>query len=411
MYLQSEHKLPLLQYKVSVKRELTAVLSWWMKYSKDHANGGFYGSVNNNNLPEADAPKGIVLNSRILWAFSAAFLHTRNNSYLEMADRAFDYILHHFIDDEYGGVFWSVDATGAMNDGRKQIYGLAFCMYGMAEYYKATRNKTALQTATDLFALIEQYSLDKERGGYIEAFSREWAAADDLRLSDKDDNEKKTMNTHLHIIEAYANLYTIWPDLNLQQKINDLLGLFSTRFMQNANGHLHLFFDEDWKLKSTLQSFGHDIEAGWLLLKCAEISGNQEYIDQYKKYSISFVNAAAEGLDEDGGLWYEYEPAIQHLIREKHAWPQAEAMIGFYNAWQLTGDDTYLKRSQESFRFILDYLKDRQNGEWYWGVYADYTVMQKEKAGFWKCPYHSARACIEIYDRINKSIQKEIHAI
>jgi cellobiose epimerase len=389
----------LLPYKAAVQREMDSILSWWMKYMIDE-RGGFYGSVNNSNEADLTAPKGIVLNSRILWAFSAAYVHSGNESHLNIAQRAFDYILDHFVDAEYGGVYWSVNAQGKKNDEKKQVYGQAFCIYGMAEYYKASGNVLALHVAKELFKLTEHYSFDKQQGGYIEAFTRKWQAADDLRLSDKDANERKTMNTHLHLIEAYAGLYAVWPDEILQEKIVDLLEAFDQHIISNRDAHLHLFMDEYWEVRSSLVSFGHDIEAAWLLLECAETINDQSLIDRYKMRSVAMANAAARGRDADGGLWYEYEPTKKQWIKEKHSWPQAEAMVGFFNAWQLTGDQLYLKYSRDAFDFIQTTIKDEVNGEWYWGIGEDGRPMRKEKAGFWKCPYHSVRACIEISKRI-----------
>lgn len=322
-------------------------------------------------------------------------------NHYKTAQRAYDYILGYFIDKEYGGVYWAVDANGNMRDGRKQIYGLAFCIYGLAEYYKISNEQQSLDTAIDLYNCIELYSFDKNKNGYIEAFTREWAAISDLRLSEKDNNERKTMNTHLHIVEAYANLYAVWPDAGLKEKTSNLLFLFDRYFVNSANHHLNLFFDDDWQLKSSLQSYGHDIEAAWLLLQCAEIIEEEKWIDQFRQYAVPVTEAATEGLDADGGLWYEYEPDGDQLIHEKHSWPQAEAMIGFYNAYQLTEKEKYLQMSLRSWEFVKKHIKDKENGEWFWGVNGDYTIMPKEKTGFWKCPYHNSRACIELVKRIN----------
>jgi len=395
----------LLQYRSEVNGELEAILSWWSEYMIDEEDGGFKGSVKNDNLPDTSADKGIVLNSRILWTFSSAYSFTKEKTYLGIATRAFEYILHHFIDHKHGGVFWSVDAKGERKNAKKQVYGLAFTIYGMAEYFKVTGEGEALHLAKDLYERIEQYSFDDSKGGYIEAFSDDWSAIGDLRLSEKDDNEKKTMNTHLHIIEAYANLYTVWPDKKLREKIAALLELFDRYIINKANHHLHLFMDEGWNVRSSLISFGHDIEAAWLLLECAEATGYQSYIDQYKKISVELTGVAMQGLDTDGGLWYEYDPAKDHWTREKHSWPQAEAMVGFFNAWQLTGDEKYLQYSQDSFDFIKTHIKDHEKGEWFWGIEEDGTVMQKEKAGFWKCPYHSSRACMEIMKRVDTQLK------
>jgi len=402
---RTEIKKMLLQYREEVKDELNEILRWWMQNMVDKEKGGFFGLVSNDNVADIDAEKGVVLNSRILWTFSSAYLFSKEKNYMDLAKRAFEYIVHHFHDKEFGGVFWSVDAMGNMKDGRKQIYGLAFCIYALAEYYKISGEGSALQLAKNLYQDIEKNSFDIENGGYIEAFTREWNNAEDLRLSDKDDNERKTMNTHLHIVEAYANLYLVWPDKILKEKIISLLEIFDQYIIHKNNFHLHLFMEDNWNVRSTLISFGHDIEAGWLLLECAEIISDQSLIDKYKQLAIRLTDAAAEGQDHVyGGLWYEYEPKTGKWEKEKHSWPQAEAMVGFFNAWQITGDEKYLRQSIKSFDFIKNHIKDKIKGEWFWGIEENGSLMKKEKAGFWKCPYHNARACMEISKRISDMV-------
>jgi len=405
-HILNEELLKILSaYKAEVYHEWLSILNYWSKNTIDTAFGGFYGSVDNNNVPREAAAKGIVMNSRILWTFSASSIRIGNKEFTDIADRAFNYIMQHFIDHEQGGVYWSVDHRGNILDDRKQIYGLAFCIYGMSEYYKMSENPAALELCKILFTCIEQYSYDIKYGGYFEAFTREWKMIDDLRLSEKDANEKKTMNTHLHIIEAYANLYSVWPDTGLRQKISSLLDIFEKHFINKDSFHLNLFLDEQWNLRSSLISYGHDIEAAWLLLQCAEIIQDDEYIKIYRKHAVEIANSAAEGLDSDGGLWYEYEPLDEVMIREKHSWPQAEAMIGFLNVFQITGNKKYLLQSLKSWEFIKDQLVDKKNGEWFWGVDENNLVMNnKDKAGFWKCPYHSCRACMEIQYRVTAII-------
>ncbi len=385
--------------RTEIAGELFSILDFWMNRTIDSKHGGFVGSIGNDNVADAEAAKGIVMNSRILWTFSAAYNREKKQVHLDVAARAYRYIVDHFIDRKYGGVYWSVDCKGKMLNGRKQIYGLAFCIYGLSEYYKATREDVALHLACNLYEQIEKNSFDKYQGGYFEAFTQGWKPADDLRLSEKDSNEKKTMNTHLHIIEAYANLYTVWPDETLSESIKHLLDVFDQHFIDPRTFHLRLFMSEHWTSKSSLISYGHEIEASWLLLECAEAIRNEHYINRFRKLGIRLADAAAEGLDSDGGLWYEFEPAENRLIKEKHSWPQAEAMVGFLNAWQLTGDEKYLQYFNGAWGFTKNHIVDHRNGEWFWGVNEDYSVMQKEKAGFWKCPYHNSRACMEILKR------------
>lgn len=374
--------------------ELNEILSYWQQVVAKKDGSGFFGAVNYKDEPDPHAPHGIVLYSRILWAYSAAVNATGNTEWRNMADLAYQGIVNHFEDKEWGGVYWSVSADGTPLDTRKQLYGMAFCIYGLAEYYSLTMDPAVLAKATTLYRLIEHYGFDNQHNGYVEAFARNWKELDDLRLSDKDQNERKTMNTHLHIVEAYANLYAVWPDEGLKEKIRNLLSLFNTHFIDPDTGHLNLFFNDQWELKSKLISYGHDIEAAWLLPWCAAQIGDEEWIDLYNKKTVFIANAAARGLDGDGGLWYEFDPVKHVLVLEKHSWPQAEALLGFYHAWKVSGDEKYLRKLRHCWQFIKTYIKDKAAGEWYWGVYADYAVMKKDKAGFWKCPYHNTRAVL-----------------
>ena len=389
------------QYYTELDHECLSILDWWMKHSIDDNNGGFYGKIDNDNNVMSGAPKGAVLNFRILWTFSAAYNHYKTPAYLQTATRAFNYISTHFIDTEYGGVYWSVNEFGKPLDVKKQVYAIAFAVYGLSEYYMASGDETALRSAIDLYNAIERYSHDIQRGGYLEAFSRDWNDLPDLRLSVKDFNEKKTMNTHLHVLEAYANLYKIWPDEELKKNIIAIINLFIQYFIDSETGHLILFFDVEWNPRHGMISYGHDIEAAWLIQEAAEIINAADLIEKVKELSEKLAIAAARGLDEDGGLWYEKDIINNHMVTEKHWWPQAEAMVGFYNLWENTGNQSYLQKSLDSWVFTQQHLLNKQHGEWYWGVKADNSIMQGEdKAGLWKCPYHNGRACLELMHRI-----------
>jgi mannobiose 2-epimerase len=319
-----------------------------------------------------------------------------------MATRAYKYICDHIIDPDFGGVYWSVDYKGVPLDTKKQVYAIAFTIYAFSEFYVASGNEAAKEKAIEFFYLLVERAYDPINTGYFEAFTKEWKAIDDLRLSAKDENEKKTMNTHLHVLEGYTNLFRIWPDKALKEHIEILINNFFDHFIDHQTHHLQLFFDEGWNSKSDLVSYGHDIEATWLLLEAAEVIRNEDLVEKVKAISIPIAEATINGVDNDGGLWYEYEPATRYLIKEKHWWVQAEAMVGFYNAWQISGDEKYLELSIKNWGFVKDKILDEANGEWFWGINQNGQVMPGEdKAGIWKCPYHNTRACIEIIKRID----------
>ncbi|QES89838.1 AGE family epimerase/isomerase [Rhizosphaericola mali] len=384
--------------KSHTSKELISILDYWTTKMKDNTNGGFYGEINGKDQLISEAEKGGVLNARILWTYSAAYNLTKDNSYLQMAEYAWDYIQKYFIDAQYGGVYWSVDYNGQPLKTRKQIYGQAFMIYALSEFYIATANENALSLAKDLFELIEKYSFDAEFGGYFEAFTQEWVLETDLRLSDKDENEKKTMNTHLHIIEGYAALYRVWKDEKLKKQIIHLLENFEQHIYDASSKHLILFFNEKWENHHDIISYGHDIEAGWLLQEAAEIVEEEEWVAKTKKIALALTDAIAEAIDVDGGLWYEKDG--EKWVYQKHWWPQAESVVGFFNVYQISNDVKYLDSAKASWSFIENKIIDYKNGEWIWGVDQDGFAMQEEdKAGFWKCPYHNGRACMEIIRR------------
>ena len=390
-------------YKKEMEDQLENILSWWMQIIPDEQNGGFYGKIDHNNIIYHEAPKGSVLNSRIIWAFSSAYNLTGKKAYLKIAERAFNYFIGHFIDEEFGGVYWTINFKGEALNQKKQIYALAFAVYGLSEYYRTSKNEKAREMTTELYNIILNQSYDKKQGGYIEALTRDWKEIEDLRLSAKDSNEKKSMNTHLHLLEAFTNLYRAWKDESVRRRVIELIQIFIDHIIDKNTHHLILFFDEQWNPKSNIISYGHDIEAAWLIQEAAEIIEDHSLLEEVKKISVTIAEAAAKGLDTDGGLWYEYDVRQKHLIRQKHSWPQAEAMIGFFNAWQITGNEKYLNQSLRSWEFVQDCMLDKSLGEWYWGVNADHSPMiQEEKAGIWKCPYHNSRACMEIIRRINR---------
>jgi len=392
-------------YDIDVfRRELDSILNYWITYTIDHKNGGFYGKIDHENKVYPEAPKGSVLNARILWSFSAAYNQNPKQEYLDIATRSFDYIRNYLVDPVYGGVYWTVDFKGNPLDTKKQIYALSFTIYGLAEYYRACKDENALALAKQLFDAIEKQSFDQEKGGYLEAFAQNWLELPDLRLSEKDANEKKTMNTHLHILEAYTNLYRVWKDAFLEKQIRGLINDFLEHIIDPKTNRLILFLDENWQPKSNTVSYGHDIEGSWLLLEAAEVLEDEAIISRVKEASVAMARAAADGLDQDGSMYYEYEPEHNHLIKERHWWVQAEAMVGFLNAWQLTGEKQFYDQFEKVWNFTNFHIIDAGKGEWVWGLKDDYSLMPGEdKAGLWKCPYHNSRAMMEVIHRLKKA--------
>ena len=386
-----------------VKDELVNdILPFWMNRMTDREQGGFYGRIDGNNCLHPDASKGAILNARILWTFSAAFRLLKKPEYLETATRAKRYLLDFFYDKQYGGIFWELNADGTPSDAKKQIYALGFAIYGLSEYARATGDRGALEYAVRLFEVIEKYSFDPVQNGYVEALTREWQPIQDMRLSDKDENEKKTMNTHLHILEPYANLYRVWKDERLEKQLRNLIKVFVTRILDAESGHLNLFFEEDWSNKYHIISYGHDIEASWLIHEAALVLGDQQLLAETEPVIVKIARAADEGLNRDGSMIYENFVDKQKVDRELHWWVQAENVVGHINLYQYFHDEDALHKALKCWQFIKENLIDGEGGEWYWSRYADGTVNRKDdKAGFWKCPYHNGRMCMEIIERFS----------
>ncbi|MFW5760997.1 MAG: AGE family epimerase/isomerase [Cyclobacteriaceae bacterium] len=388
--------------------ELTAelennIIPFWTGKMVDTENGGFYGRIDGNQIIHPHAGKGVILNSRILWAFSAMYRFDPSSLYQEMAFRAYDYLKNHFFDPVHGGVYWLVDYAGRPLDKKKQIYAQAFAIYGLSEYYLAFSKPKAMELAIYLFEKIEEYSFDSRNNGYFEAFSEDWCLLDDLRLSEKDANELKSMNTHLHVLEAYTNLYRIWPETQLKRQLINLVQVFLDKILNPDTYHFELFFDEKWQVKANTVSYGHDVEGSWLLQAAAEVIDDKSLLAAIKKIALKIVDVSLkEGFASDGSIYYE--KSDNKLDTDRHWWPQAEALVALVNAWQIGKDKKYLKKARKTWSYIKKHQIDKKYGEWHYKVDKhDKPYTDEDKAGFWKCPYHNSRACLEVISRLQNS--------
>lgn len=378
------------------------ILPFWLKYAIDEENGGFRGRISNSLEVDPQAEKGLILNSRILWTFSHAHHIFGDKVFLRTAERAYEYLTSYFWDPEFGGFFWLVDYRGRPLDAKKKIYGQAFGVYALSEYYLATRRQDSLQRAFQLYELILKSSYDTCRGGYFETYNRDWTLAADQRLSDVDLNEKKSMNTHLHILEAWSALLRAHQADALRASLRELLLIFLDHIIDPESFHFRMFFDEDWRPRSDHTSFGHDIEGSWLLCEAAESLGDAAVSARVSAASVKMAEAVlTQAVDRDGGLLYEAGP-YGIIDDDKHWWPQAEAVVGFMNAYQLSGEERFFQASRDCWRFIEDHIVDRRYGEWFWKVSrTGEPSSDRFKVDPWKCPYHNSRTCFEMMARLD----------
>ena len=390
-----------------MSQELENILEFWSNKAVDKQFGGFVGQINHDGTINPKATKGAVLNARILWTFSAAYNLIGSEKLKEMADRAYKYLVANFWDTENGGLIWEVDCKGKSLNTRKQAYAQGFGIYAFSEYYRATGNQESLDFAQKLFRLLEDNFRDKTHTGYIEALNKEWNALADMRLSEKDANYPKSMNTHLHILESYTNLYRACPGEGLKKSMLDLIDVFQTNIIDAESGHFNQFFEMDWTCKSNVASYGHDIEGAWLLHEAAIEIGEPEIVQSIQNTALKLVDITLErGSDTDGSIFYEKK--VDHLDTDKHWWVQAEAMVGLMDAYEISGDEKYILEIERIWKFIKENIIDYENGEWYWSVDRNNDpTISENKASFWKCPYHNSRALMEIITRINKQFNKD----
>jgi mannobiose 2-epimerase len=389
-------------FRRQLKEELTGnILPFWMTHSVDRVNGGFYGALTYDLEIHNEVPRTAILCARILWTYSTAYRKLGDKDYLDMATWSYETLRGVFWDPEFGGVYWTVDAAGKPVTNRKHHYAQAFAIYGLSEYYRATKQPDSLVLAQSLFHLLEMHAYDPLNGGYIEGSSRSWEALADMRLSDRDLHCRKSMNTMLHILEAYSNLLRVWADASLKQQHRALIEDFQEHIIDPSTGHFKLFFDEQWNSLSPNMSFGHDIEGSWLLLEAAEVQGDRALVEQVRATALQIATAVyQDGLDMDGSLPYEANP--QGLVDgDRSWWVQAEAMLGFYNAYQLSGQRRFSMAAWRIWNYIRDKMVDRVNGDWIKKLHQDGTPDDNSfKVGPWECPYHSSRACFEMLDRL-----------
>ena len=363
--------------------------------------GGFVGAMTNDLAVDGSAEHGALLTARILWTYSAAYGRYRDPAYLAMADHAYADLLSRFHDPKNGGFYWSVSADGSVLRDRKQVYGQAFAIYALAEYHAATGRPEPLDLAIATQRLVEAHARDARHGGYLEAFGRSWEPISDMRLSAVDLNEPKSQNTHLHVMEAYCRLLSLWPDPALRLQLAEILEIMLGRIVNPRTGHLGLFFARDWTLRSDRVSYGHDIEAAWLLCQAAEALGDTALQERILPLSVRIAEATlAEGVDTDGGVYNEGGPGGL-TNTDKEWWPQAEAVVGFINAFQVSRRDEFLRAAFRVWDFIERRIIDGRRGEWLRGVTREGRVLDNElKVGFWKCPYHNGRTGLEAVRRL-----------
>lgn len=372
------------------------IVPFWEKL-RDDENGGFYGFVSYGLELDKKAEKGVILHSRILWFFSKCYIAFGEERFRRQAFHAFEYIKNHCIDYERGGVYWMTSCKGEPTDTMKHTYNIAFAIYALSCYYNAFGDRFALDLAYKLFLDIEENTLDEY--GYREAFSADWELVPNDALSENGLMADKTMNTILHLIEAYTELYKAGKNERVGGRLRFLLGQMKDKVYDPERKALRVFFDTKLDVIGDIHSYGHDIEATWLIDLACDTLGDKELIDDWAKRNLLISGNILDIAFENGALNNERDK--DKIDRNRVWWVQAEAVVGFTNAYQHSGDRKFLEAAHSVWEHIKSEMIDkREGGEWFSQVtFEGKPHEDKEIVGPWKCPYHNGRMCIEIISR------------
>lgn len=396
-------KAILLEMREGVENDLGQnILPYWLSRAADRRNGGVYGLVDMLARPDQSADKALVITARTVWTFARAYAWMPVPAYRQMAEQAYDFLMDNFLDRANKGYYWMVSAAGEPVNDRKHVYGQAFVIYALSEYHRVFSSPAALSAAQDLWRLLGEAFLDRERGGYVECLARDLTRTSDMRMVPDDSSAEKTMNSHLHILEAFTNLYSVWPADEMEQSLRDMIEIMSNRILDRSRWHYNLYFDASWKALERVDSYGHDIEGSWLMLEAAEALGDKTVIADMKNVAVRMAEVCLrEAFDGEPGMRGENIDNYGLLASDRCWWVQAEAVVGFLNAYEVSGNDEFLKTASGIWRYIDERFVDRGNGEWYSSLAQDGRVYLEPTVTAWKCPYHNSRMAIEVMRRVD----------
>ena len=374
-----------------------SIIPFW-KALRDDEYGGYYGYMDYDLKLDKTAEKGCILSNRIIWFFSNAYMLLKDETLLDEAKHAYEFMQKYCIDREKGGVYWSVQYDGVPADTTKHTYNQAFAVYALCAYYEASDDKEALQTAMELSRLIESRCMDEV--GYLEAFDRDFVEVDNDKLSENGVMAQKTMNTLLHVFEAYTELYRLSGDSKIKERLEWILDTFADQVYNPGLHRQEVFFDREMHSILDLHSFGHDIETTWLIDRGLEVLGDEKYREKMMPMLYDMIDQVYQKAFDGHSLANECEKGVVDETRTW--WVQAETIVGFLNAYKLMPEKKeYLEAAKAQWEFIKEHVIDkRPGGEWLRDVTKEGEPLVGEPVVEpWKCPYHNGRMCIEVIRR------------
>ena len=377
------------------------ILPFWSRL-RDDEFGGFYGYMDYELQLDPKAEKGCILNSRILWFFSEAAALLKDEQAARQADHAFRFLMDHCVDRINGGIYWSLHYDGTPADTTKHTYNQAFAIYALSAYYRLTGNERALALANELFRIIETRCTDDE--GYLEAFTVDWKPESNEKLSENGVMADKTMNTLLHVFEGYAGLYQASPSSPVEQALRRILKIYAEKIYDPKLRRQTVFFDAHYNSLLDLHSYGHDIESSWLIDWGCGLLGDEQLSRSIGAINSVLADEILHTAYRDHSVCNEAENGKVDTTRVW--WVQAEAILGFVNAWKKEPQRTeYRDAAADIWHYIETVMVDKRPGsEWFWSVDAQGNPHHKPIVEPWKCPYHNGRMCMELIRR-NPDVQ------
>lgn len=379
-----------------IRRELTdRILPFW-RGLRDDEKGGYIGQVEFDLTKKPEAERGCILNSRILWFFSEAYQTLKDPALLDEAGHAYQMLLS-MLDTENGGMYWSMNADKTVADSTKHTYNQGFAIYALSAYYRASGKEKALDLAMELFRLVEEKCFDGE--GYLEAFTADWKPAGNDKLSENGVEAGRTMNTLLHILEGYTGLYEAGKNPEVRERLIWIMNTWAEKLYNPERRRQEVFFDLSYHTLIDLHSFGHDIETSWLADRTLDVLGDRALTEKIRPMLLAMADHTLRAAYTEGN-GFSNESENGKVDTTRVWWVQAEALLGFLNAYEHTGEPRYLDAVRSQWEYIKEKIIDpRKGSEWFWSVKEDGTPIEKPIVEPWKCPYHNGRMCMEVIRR------------
>jgi cellobiose epimerase len=380
-------------YIERLDKELRNILNFWYKHV--YHDQGIAAEVYNCGTINKGANTGSLFLSKIIYGVSAASVHLSDNQYKPLADKAYSDLSTRFKNPK-GGYYWAMNNNGKiLHDEINVSYSQAFVVYGLIEYYALTASEPVKEALNEQISFIEKVLVNKEDGSFKDGFTQDWRPLA---------NQTKSLGTHLHMLEAYVKRFEVLKDTSCKAKIENLLELILTHFIDDRTFEVFHQFDNNWQALPNENWLGHNMELSWIICKAAREIRNEILFKRCSQVAVELCNQAIEqGFDTQyGGMFNRFDKK-ELIITDKEWWPQAESVVAFLNAYRITTDKKYLSYAIRLLEYIDNIFSDSIEGEWYDSVTREGSpFLEKPKVHFWKSLFHNVRYCLETANYLQK---------